>query len=227
MMFPLHGRWTVNYFITGNVGKTFNEIKETCQRMNSHVAFVKELRDTWSPDWIVKREGGPNKEMYIGLDPNSLPRACSANGWADSCAGLKWLDGTPFDTRIVPWRVETDGATSVGCFIITLKSDLEQIYIKGVNDCDVKRSASCISECMYQRCPIARELANSQNNGDNFKFNRGDEIRFEYLQLLVQIISVVVRVVKVQGAPIKIGQGKIPDNNTASLLDYRCKINFK
>ncbi|XP_059083595.1 uncharacterized protein LOC131880891 [Tigriopus californicus] len=184
-MFQLHGRWIANFFADDGAGKTFNEIKAICQNWNSEVVFAKELRDLWSPNWVVKKKGGPNKEMYIGLDPNSLTRACTAKEWVDNCEGLRWLDGTPYERRVATWGVETYGQTSVGCFILKLNPSGTSVYIRGVNDCNVKRSAACVSSCLYPRCPIPRTLEHSENDHDEFKHNEGDQVRLVFLQSLM------------------------------------------
>lgn len=190
-MLSLNGRWIVNYFFPETGGKTFSQINSTCHGMSSQVAFVKELHDRWNPNWVVNNKGGPNKEMYIGLDPNTLPRACTASGWDDHCQGLRWFDGTLYDRKVVAWGVETNGQTSVGCFIVTVDSATNGIYIKGVNDCDVKRAAACVKGCMTQRCPMGRELKNSHSDRNDFKFLQGDTIRFEYFLVSLGIYVLV------------------------------------
>lgn len=181
-MYPLHGRWIVNYFSDDNEGKSFDEIQSTCLTMKSEVMYVKEARDLWSPDWVARRKGGPNKEMYIGLDPNGLRRACTAIGWSDECEGLRWLDGTPYDRRVVTWGVETNGQTSIGCFIITLHSNSDQMYIRGVNDCEVKRTAACVSQCLiFPRCPIPFELDNGKSDWNIYEHVQGDQVRLVLL----------------------------------------------
>lgn len=175
-MYRLHGRWAFNYFI--NEAKTFSEIKSTCQAMNSKVVFVKERRDRWNPDWLARNEAGSSKEVYLGLDPSSLPRACTAKGWDDDCTGLKWLDGTPFERKIIDSGVETNGRTSVGCFVFKFNSSTNQGYIQGVTDCDVKRATTCISDCLHPRCPIPRSLKFGKHTWSYHFHAEQDQIRF-------------------------------------------------
>ncbi|TRY77228.1 hypothetical protein TCAL_11385 [Tigriopus californicus] len=176
-MYPLHGRWVLNFLITNNNGKSFDDIKATCQSQNSQVTFIKEVRDLWNPDWLAKHKGGPHNEIYIGLDPSSLPKACTEREWIDTCEGLRWLDGTPYDRNVVSWGVETNGLASVGCFIVT-NSSTGRKYIKGVNDCQVQRSSSCVSDCMYTRCPISRDIENGNSDRDRYRHVQKDKIRF-------------------------------------------------
>lgn len=176
-MYPVLGRWTYNFFVQTE-GKSFEEVKVECQNMNSIVSVLKEASDHWAANWLIKNEGGPDKEMYVGLDPYSLQRRCTADGWTDNCEGLRWLDGSPFERRAASFGVETNGLTSVNCFILTVNSSTNQSYIRGVRDCDVKRSASCVSDCLYPRCPIPRGIKNGQNNWYANQHIVNDKVRF-------------------------------------------------
>lgn len=172
------GRWVYDYLVQNEEGQSFDEIKQKCRKTNSKVRFLKEVYDSWYADWLVTNEKGPKKEIYIGLDPESLPRACTAEGLGDLCEGLLWLDGSPFERRAASFGVETNGKIEVGCFILTVNSSTNQTYIQGMNDCDVKRSASCISDCLLPRCPIPRSLENGQSHWSVYNHVINDIVRF-------------------------------------------------
>ncbi|XP_059083403.1 uncharacterized protein LOC131880727 [Tigriopus californicus] len=172
------GRWVFNYFAHKDE-QNFEDIIKACDESGAKVSFVKQPPDLWNINWVVRNRGGPSNEMYIGLDPKSLPRDCKADGWTDLCEGLRWLDGTPYERRVVSVGVETNGKSSVGCFIVTINLSTNQTYIKGVNDCGKERAAACFSDCLRPRCPFPRGLTNGHNNWSRFQHLIGDRIRVD------------------------------------------------
>lgn len=179
-MYASNGRWLVNFYANQDAGKGFNEIRNICHSLSSHVIFIKMPRDRWNPNWVARRMAGPDQDMYIGLDPSSLTKPCTTSN--DDCEGLRRLDGTPYDRRATDLGVETNGMTSVGCFIIKVDSTSNQLYIEGVNDCEVKRSAGCVSQCLViPRCPVPFELKNGQSHWDTNRHTQGEKSRFVYI----------------------------------------------
>ncbi|TRY76178.1 hypothetical protein TCAL_14744 [Tigriopus californicus] len=171
-----NGRWTGFLNLNDDNGKSFNGAKGQCQNMNSNLVYVKQLRDAWDLNYVAKIHGGHDREAYIGLDPSTFSEPCVR--WS-GCPGLKWLDGTPYEHKLVHWEVTTNGDTSVGCFIVKhfhAAKNEDEYKIIGVNDCHKIRSFLCVSSCLRNRCPIPRTLKNATNNWGRFDHFENDTV---------------------------------------------------
>ncbi|XP_059083545.1 uncharacterized protein LOC131880849 [Tigriopus californicus] len=171
-----HGRWSAFFYEENDSGKPFTEAQETCQTMNSNLVVLHQLRDSWGLNYVAKSHGGANREAYIGLGALTVSSPCSPQG---GCPGLKWLDGTPHEQKVVHWETTTNGSTSVECFIMKhfYGPGRETYKIIGVNDCHKKRAFVCVSHCLRQRCPIPRFLKKAKNTWTYFNHVEGDKVK--------------------------------------------------
>lgn len=166
------GRWSIEFRDSRNESKTFHEMIRTCKSLNSDMAKVGEKRDVVQQQFYAQGDGGSNGDIYLGLDPSTLLQPCSDS----PCEGLKWFDGSPYETALTNWNVNTNGKSKVQCFVLKFFKETRRFGVLGVNDCNTKRTSTCISKCSLQRCPIPPTVERTTNNWNYFTHSYGDRI---------------------------------------------------